>query len=85
MRINIFLIAVLILSSNLQLFGQCERKKFCDDYMEDYDYRSQSSYAKLTPGDTASVNVVLYGGQKYRMFVCNDAKLGNVSWKIVQP
>ena len=85
MKINIILISILTVVSSLQLFGQCERKKFCDDYMEDFDYRSQSSYAKLVPGDTASVNVVLYGGQKYRMFVCSDAKLGNVSWKIVQP
>jgi hypothetical protein len=53
--------------------------------MEDYDYRSQSSYAKLAPGDTSSVNIVLYGNQKYRIFVCNDPKLGSVVWKVVQP
>jgi hypothetical protein len=65
--------------------GQCEHKKYCEDLMEDYDYRSQSSFAKLSPGDTASVNVVLYGGQKYRFFVGNDPDLGNVTWKVVQP
>jgi len=87
MKINsiIILASIATLISSVNLFGQCERKKFCDDYMEDFDYRSQSSYAKLAPGDTASVNVVLYGGQKYRMFVCSDSKLGNVSYKIVQP
>ncbi len=77
MKINsiIILASIATLISSVNLFGQCERKKFCDDYMEDFDYRSQSSYAKLAPGDTASVNVVLYGGQKYRMFVCSDSKL----------
>ncbi len=74
-----------IIANASNLFAQCERKKYCDDYMEDFDYRSQSSYAKLSPGDTSSVNIVLYGNQKYRIFVCNDPKLGNVVWKVVQP
>jgi len=86
MKLNISLIlATVAMLSSLSFYGQCERKNYCDDLMEDFDYRSQSAYAKLAPGDTASVNVVLYGGQRYRMFVCNDPKLGNVSWKIVQP
>lgn len=67
------------------LSGQCERKKYCIEYMEDFDYRSQSAFAKLSPGDTSSVNIVLYGKQKYRIFVCADPDLGEVSYKIVRP
>jgi len=86
MRLNISILLVIgTMFSSFTFYGQCERKNFCNDLMEDYDYRSQSAYAKLAPGDTASVNIVLYGGQRYRMFVCNDPKLGNVSWKIVKP
>ncbi|NSW44460.1 MAG: hypothetical protein HPY79_01335 [Bacteroidales bacterium] len=85
MKFNIIILVFATMLSSITFYGQCERKKFCDDLMEDFDYRSQSAYAQLSPGDTASVNVVLYGGQRYRMFVCNDPKLGNVSWKIVQP
>lgn len=84
MKTSIFIYIIMLLAT-IEINAQCERKKYCDDYMEDYDFRSQSSYAKLSPGDTASVNVVLYGGQKYRIFVCNDPKLGNVSWLITQP
>ena len=66
--------------------AQCEKKDFCsDDWRDDYDFRSQSSFAKLSPGDTSSVSVVLYGNQKYRIFVCADEKLGGVTWKIVNP
>jgi hypothetical protein len=74
--------------SFLQVNAQCEKKMFCEDdfdYEADYDFRSQSSFAKLAPGDTSSVSVVLYGGQKYRMFVCADPELGEVKWKIVNP
>ncbi|MCX7862947.1 MAG: hypothetical protein N2449_08120 [Bacteroidales bacterium] len=85
MKTKITIILAVMSLSVLNSIAQCERKNYCDDYMEDYDYRSQSSYAKLSPGDTASVNIVLYGNQKYRIFVCNDPKLGNVQWKVVQP
>lgn len=86
MKTPIVIILFLLIIVNISnIFAQCERKKYCDDYMEDFDYRSQSSYAKLSPGDTSSVNIVLYGNQKYRIFVCNDPKLGNVAWKVVQP
>ncbi len=87
MRTTRFLIILVTLISllNTNIKAQCERKKYCEDYLEDYDYRSQSSYAKLSPGDTSSVNIVLYGNQKYRIFVCSDPKLGTVSWKVVQP
>ena len=78
-----FAISLIGIASFLQVNAQCEKKVFCDDYEDEYDFRSQSSYAKLSPGDTSSVNVVLYGGQKYRLFVCFDPKLGDVAWKIV--
>ena len=66
--------------------AQCEKKDLCaDDWEEDYDFRSQSSFARLSPGDTSSFSLVLYGNQKYRIFVCSDEKLGAVSWKIVNP
>jgi len=67
------------------IFSQCEKKSFCEDNLDDYDYRSQSSFAKLSPGDTSSVNFVLYGNQRYRIFVCSDPKLGDVKWKVVRP
>lgn len=69
----------------IQVNAQCEKKKFCEDNLDDYDYRSQSSFAKLSPGDTSSVSLVLYGNQRYRIFVCSDPNLGDVLWKVVRP
>lgn len=69
----------------IQVNAQCEKKDFCEDNLDDYDYRSQSSFAKLSPGDTSSVSIVLYGNQRYRIFVCSDPKLGDVLWKVVRP
>lgn len=87
MKKNIITLAVIF--CNLLIFiqanAQCERKKFCEDNLDDYDYRSQSSFAKLSPGDTSSVNFVLYGNSRYRIFVCCDPDLGDVLWKVVRP
>ena len=86
MRTKIILVSLVsLMFVTRHVLSQCERKSYCDDYMEDYDFRSQSSYGKLSPGDTSSVNVVLYGNQTYRIFVCNDPKLGTVNWKVVIP
>lgn len=84
------ILAVVLLATGLVFItntasAQCEKKAFCDDYEEDFDFRSQSAFAKLSPGDTSSVNVVLYSGQRYRMYVCSDPKLGGVSYQIVNP
>ena len=87
MKIRLITVATALFSivMSLQSNAQCEKKKFCDDNLDDFDYRSQSSFAKLSPGDTSSVNLVLYGNQRYRIFVCSDPKLGTVAWKIVNP
>ncbi len=85
MKTYLLILTVMTQFIAVSLFGQCERKRYCNDLMEDYDYRSQSSYAKLTPGDTSSVNIVLYSGQEYRIFVCSDPELKDVTWKVVQP
>jgi hypothetical protein len=84
-----FLVAFLVFAGltliSLPASSQCDKKNYCDDYEGDYDYRSQSSFAKLSPGDTSSLNCVLYGGQRYRIYVCSDPKLGDVTYKIVNP
>ena len=83
-----FAILLIGIASFLQVNAQCEKKIFCDDDNDPegaYDFRSQSSFAKLAPGDTSSTSVVLYGGQKYRLFICFDPDLGDVKWKIVNP
>lgn len=63
----------------------CARKNFCDnDLFGDFDYRSQSSYAVLIPGDTARTSIVVYSKQTTRILVCNDPVLGEVHYKIYE-
>jgi len=61
----------------------CTRKDFCnkDDYA-DFDFRSQSSFAVLVPGDTARTSIVAYANQSTRVLVCNDPVLGAVKFKM---
>jgi len=82
-----FATALFSITLFFQANAQCESENFCEDNFDndDYDYRSQSSYAELMPGDSTKVSVVLYGNQKYRLFVCSDPELGDVTWKIVRP
>lgn len=82
---NIIIIFVGLMLFALNSQAQCNKKKYCPDNWGDYDYASQSSFASLAPGDTSRANVVLYAGQQYRIFVCNDPKLGDVGYQVVLP
>lgn len=71
------------ISSNAQ---NCSKKKYCsDESYGKFDYRSQSSYAILTAGDTARASIVVYSKQDARILVCFDPLLGDVNWRIYEP
>ncbi len=81
----ILLITVLAINI-LPVFSQgCGKTAFCskEDYA-DYDYRSQSSYAILAPGDTARASIVVYAKQDTRILVCFDPKLGAVAYRVLE-
>jgi hypothetical protein len=63
----------------------CGKKEYNDLDFGDYDYQGQSSFAKLSPGDTSRVKIVVYSNQMYRIFVDFDPKLGEVKYKIINP
>lgn len=87
--IKITPIILILLSFSFQLNAQnCARKaqKFCpEEQYGDYDYRSQSSYAVLAPGDTARASIVVYSKQDTRILICSDPALGDVNYKIFDP
>ena len=80
----VILSLILVYYSNVSL-AQCDKKKMCKDDMGDFDYTSQSSYAQLSPGDTATVKIVVYSGKAYRIMLCGDPVLGDIKYKIVSP
>lgn len=84
----IFLVLSLIgltFTINDALAQRCDKKDYCneEDY-GDYDFRSQSHYALLGAGDTATINIVVYSGNDIRILVCADPELGAVKYSIVE-
>jgi len=84
-KIGIFILSLMLICLSSKSFSQCDKKKLCKDDMGDFDYSSQSSFAKLSPGDTATIKIVVYSGKNYRIMVCGDPKLGDIKYKIVTP
>jgi len=62
---------------------KCIKETFCpNEFYGPFDYRQQSRAAVLEPGDTASVEVVVVKGEKTRILVCGDQKLGQLHFKV---
>lgn len=63
--------------------ARCAKKNFCKSKdMGDYDYRSQTHSALLSPGDTARLKIVVYSRQKYRLLVCGDDDLVGIRFNV---
>lgn len=63
--------------------ARCAKKNFCKQKdMGDYDYRSQTHSALLSPGDTARLKIVVYSKQKYRLLVCGDDDLVGIHFNL---
>ena len=71
----LFFTSISLLKSYSQ--GECD-----DEFFTGYDFRSQSVYGELSPGDTMKLNVVVYAGQDFRVFVCNDTELGDLTYRL---
>ncbi len=80
--------AVLAVSFTSNTYAQrCDKKDFCDENVdyENYDYRTQSYFATVYPGDTIKVTAVMYTKKQYKAFVCADPELGGVKYRVVRP
>ena len=79
----ILMLLFITLSSNSQ---NCSKKKLASKDMRlDFDYRGQSMFLEMGNGDTATLNVVLYSKQNYRIFVVGEQKLGKVDFTVIVP
>lgn len=83
---SLFVVAVMLLSGTTAVGQNCSKKKLASNEMKGkYDYRGQSMFKEIASGDSATLNVVLYSKQNYRLFVACEQKLGNVNYQIYVP
>ncbi len=88
MKLNILQksILVLISISILDVFGQnCSKQTLCKpDKNDGFDYSSQSRYANLTSGEKTRLYISAYANCSYKINVCSEQILGNVSFKLYE-
>lgn len=83
---SLFVMAIALLSGASAMGQNCSKKKLASNELKGkYDYRGQSMFKEITCGDSATLNVVLYSKQNYRLFVACEQKLGNVNYQIYVP
>ncbi|MBI4646223.1 MAG: hypothetical protein HY738_06405 [Bacteroidia bacterium] len=92
-RLSLILVFILSLIYNIQSQPCKFKKSDCEmdelgedvDIFGEYDYRSQSAYAQMSPGDKQEVRFVVYRGKDYQVFTCQDMDLGDVQFQIIKP
>ena len=85
---NIFLslVTALLLSVSFNSAqAQCNAftKKKCMPTLSPYIHNGQLNSVSLTPGEDAELVMTFYSGQDYRLLVCNQEVLGDVSFKVL--
>jgi hypothetical protein len=81
---TISLFTLLIIAS-LQLSAQCRTfvKNNCESLLDDYLVSGRMYGGYVSQGQEMELNVVLNGGQKYRLINCSKANLGNVQVQLI--
>jgi hypothetical protein len=83
-----FVIAIIALMISFSAYAspKCQGLKHCsgDVTKPPFDYRSQSSFGELQPGDTTRVKLVLYSNNEVRIAVCHDEFLGDVYFRVIK-
>lgn len=64
--------------------NKCASKSLCtQDFLDGYDFRSQSRYLAMKPGDSSVTNIVMYANQNYRILVCNENTENSALFKVL--
>lgn len=58
-------------------------KKECIPTLTPYIHNGQLNSAMLFPGDKADMMLTFYSGQNYKLIVCNDEQLGDVTYRVL--
>lgn len=75
----------LVLLSPIFVSAQCRgfTKKHCRPALSPYVHNGQMNSAILFPGDKADIMLTFYSGQKYRLLICGDEQLGEVTYRLL--
>ncbi len=66
-------------------YAQCKgfTKRKCIPELGEYKFNGQLNTAVLTRGEEAELMLSFYSKQKYRLFVCAEEQLGDVTFEIM--
>ena len=81
---NLSLIILLSVLIPIGVNGQCRgfTKKTGRPLVEPYIHNGQMNSAVLFPGDSADIMLTFYSEQQYRLVICSEEQLGDVSYKV---
>lgn len=79
------LLSVTLFLTSLFLFSQCKTftKNNCLPSLSPYISNGQINAAKLTPGESAELQISFSKGLKYRLLLCSSDLLGDVEMRIL--
>lgn len=86
LRIAVFFSFVLILGvSSSMAQSPCRgfAKKYCRIDLGDFIHNGQALSAEINTGESAEIGMVFYNKHDYRIIVCSEDHLGEVSFKIL--
>ena len=85
MKLFSFILFISLLVPSLSHAQSCRSftKKTCRPALENYIHNGQMNTAVLFPGDKADMMLTFYSGQKYRLLVCTQEQLGDVTFRVL--
>ncbi len=78
-------IVVMVFICPILSFSQCNSfvKKKCMPNVLPFTQNGQMNTSTLTAGQSAEMNLTFYAGQDYRILVCFQEQLGDVTFKVM--
>lgn len=76
---------VVLVFSNLAINAQCAsfQKKKCMPKIQPFTLNGQVNTSVLSSGQKTSLNLTFYSGQDYRIVVCGQPQLGDLTFKVM--
>jgi len=59
-------------------------KKKCLPVLKPFQHNGQLNSVALSPGESAALEMTFYADTDYRLAVCNDERLGDVSYRVLR-